>query len=636
MGENIVAPTQKSKPKTRRFFVAAVFGVAVFGMPVIDVFATRGEIYPNVRIAGIEVGGKTVADAKIALSGHTEKYLAQTATFTLGALQASVPSSTFLSFDIDAAIKNAEAVGNSGTSLSHMRQRLQARVKGVEIPLVSFAQEEPLAQALKSSFGTAQTEANNANFAFSFEGDNPTITISPETSGAVIDITATESKITLQAASLTSAPIELTLSPASAEFTTADLTTILPKVEELFASPQPEIKKGDKQWKIPYATLATWITPQREEENIRLSFDQDQIIKWLDTIAKEVEQKASDAVFEVSPDGKRATKFDIGTAGIELPRKENAALIAKAILDTLPAELITKESRPSVTTAQGLTEYGIKELVGRGTTNFKGSPPNRIKNIKRGAALLQGILISPGQEFSLLDALRPFTLENGYLPELVIKAAEGRTTPEIGGGLCQIGTTMFRTALNAGLPITERRNHSYRVSYYEPPVGMDATIYDPAPDFKFLNDTGYWLVLTTNVDGNNLTFELWGTKDGRKVEITDPVISNIKSPPAKKIIETLDLPVGTTKCTERAHMGSDAKFTYTVTYSDGRTEVKEFFSRYRPWQEVCLVGVEKLSAPEVPPTEVPLSPDAAAPTNGTTSEPAEIPADTGVPPPSQN
>jgi len=158
--------------------------------------------------------------------------------------------------------------------------------------------------------------------------------------------------------------------------------------------------------------------------------------------------------------------------------------------------------------------------------------------------------------------------------------------------------------LDSGLPILERQNHSYRVSYYEP-AGTDATIYNPKPDFRFINDTGNHILIQTYINGDELIFEFWGTKDGRKVVQTKPVIYNITSPPPTKYIETADLPPEKIKCTERAHNGASTSFDYTVTYPNNEVKETVFDSHYRPWQEVCLVGVEpeKLEATEEKPPE---------------------------------
>jgi vancomycin resistance protein YoaR len=220
---------------------------------------------------------------------------------------------------------------------------------------------------------------------------------------------------------------------------------------------------------------------------------------------------------------------------------------------------------------------------------------NRRHNIKVGAEALHGLLIKPGEEFSLLKALGEIDASNGYLPELVIK--ENKTVPEYGGGLCQIGTTVFRATFNSGLPVTARRNHSYRVTYYEP-AGTDATIYDPAPDYKFVNDTGHYILIQARLDKDDLTFDFWGTKDGREINYTQPTIYNIVKPAPTKMIETTDLPEGKKKCTESAHAGADAYFDYKVTYSNGEVKNQRFTSHYVPWQAVCLVGVKKITPPE--------------------------------------
>src|SRR3990167_3183667 len=101
----------------------------------------------------------------------------------------------------------------------------------------------------------------------------------------------------------------------------------------------------------------------------------------------------------------------------------------------------------------------VLEILGTGYSNFSGSPTNRVKNIRHAVVdKLNWVLIKPDEVFSLLSALRPFTIEGGYLPELVIKGDEIK--PEVAGGLCQVGSTTFRAVMNSGLPVTARRNHS--------------------------------------------------------------------------------------------------------------------------------------------------------------------------------
>ncbi len=164
---------------------------------------------------------------------------------------------------------------------------------------------------------------------------------------------------------------------------------------------------------------------------------------------------------------------------------------------------------------------GINGLIGRGESNFKGSPKNRIHNIKVGVEKFKGLIIKPNEIFSFNKFLGPVEKEQGFLPELVIKK-EG-TVPELGGGLCQVSSTTFRAAMNAGLPIKERKNHAYAVQYYSP-QGTDATIYPGSVDLKFINDTqGYILIWPYIKDNNYLVFDFYGTKDSRKVVLSKPI-----------------------------------------------------------------------------------------------------------------
>lgn len=242
-----------------------------------------------------------------------------------------------------------------------------------------------------------------------------------------------------------------------------------------------------------------------------------------------------------------------------------------------------------------LAELGIKELIGRGETSFVGSPTNRRLNIINGVSILQSALVKPGDEFSTVKTLGRVDDTTGFLPELVIK--ENRTTPEFGGGLCQVSTTLFRSVLNAGLKIVERQNHSYRVSYYEPPLGLDATIYLPKPDFRFLNDTPAHILVQGQVVGSKVIFELWGTKDGRVSSISNTTI--LSTTPAGEPIyaDTDTLPKGEVKQIEKAHDGAVTTVTYTVSRNGQQINQQVFKSVYKAWPARFLVGTKEEPAP---------------------------------------
>ena len=385
---------------------------------------------------------------------------------------------------------------------------------------------------------------------------------------------------------------------------------------------------GTSTWKfkIDKAGVAAWLSLARADINdtnspIQVTLSPEKISSFLDErVGKQINRDPVPARFIIK-NGK-VSSFQNGEDGLKVNDEQVIAAILKHFADK-SSDLITLavDRLPDLST-RAVDNMGIKEIIGTGHSNFVGSPVNRRHNIAVGSAAVNGLLIKPGDEFSLVKALGNVDASTGYLPELVIK--DNKTVPEDGGGLCQVGTTLFRAALESGLPITERHNHSYRVSYYEP-AGMDAAVYLPQPDVKFVNDTGNYILIQTRTSGNDLYFDFWGVKDGRQVKITKPVVYNIVKPAPAKTLETLDLKPGEKKCTEHAHDGADAYFDYTVTYpvieavnavaassssnlgasagvavssnvSAPAVKTHRFASHYTPWQEVCLIGVKQLSS----------------------------------------
>jgi vancomycin resistance protein YoaR len=143
--------------------------------------------------------------------------------------------------------------------------------------------------------------------------------------------------------------------------------------------------------------------------------------------------------------------------------------------------------------------------------------------------------------------------------------------------------------------VTERWPHAFRVSYYEPPIGLDATIYSPQVDLKWVNDTGHYILIQTAVDRQNstVTFRFYGTNPGRTVEMEGPFEDNPVSHGPAVYRDDPTLPKGQTKQIEWAKDGLDVTI-YRIV-KQGGVEVRRdtFFSRYRPWQAVYLVGAKE-------------------------------------------
>ncbi|MBI4973876.1 VanW family protein [Candidatus Roizmanbacteria bacterium] len=252
-----------------------------------------------------------------------------------------------------------------------------------------------------------------------------------------------------------------------------------------------------------------------------------------------------------------------------------------------------KPVQPEITLAKS-NSFGIEELIGEGVSNYTHSIPGRIHNVVFGASKFNGVLIPKGKTFSFNDTIGDISANTGYQPAYIIK--EGKTVLGDGGGVCQISTTLFRAALNSGLPIIERYAHAYRVSYYEngSKPGLDATVFAPTADLKIENNTPAAILIQTTVDEDNmlLYFRLYGKKDGRNAEISTPLLWDVAPPPTALYQDDPTLKRGITKQVDFPAWGGKASFNYKVTRANQVIFEKKFVSIYKPWQAIYLVGVQ--------------------------------------------
>lgn len=268
----------------------------------------------------------------------------------------------------------------------------------------------------------------------------------------------------------------------------------------------------------------------------RAQFNDAAIRTYLEDLSRKANHDPIDATFAVE-DG-RVTTFNTDKPGIALDIEKSMESIHAYLAENNMSPTEKSVSLPfntskSSISASEINNLGIVELIGEGKSNFRGSPANRIHNIKTATQRFNGILIKPGEEFSFVKTLGDVDGEHGYLPELVIK--KNKTEPEFGGGVCQVSTTVFRAAIYAGLEITARRNHAYPVSYYNP-QGMDSTIYIPKPDLRFINNTPGYILIQPKISGTELIIDFYGTNDGRVIEVDGPKI--IESNPDRSIKTT--------------------------------------------------------------------------------------------------
>jgi len=294
--------------------------------------------------------------------------------------------------------------------------------------------------------------------------------------------------------------------------------TLVDEIQDISGIKLDIYTREDKRT-IPSETIEKWFEPYirsyTNKKDIRIS--PEKVEEYLISIAPLINIPPVNAKF-ILVDGK-AEEFTPSEYGQNLDIDVSKKLIIEAIINgkkevILPVNMI----EPSITLDR-VNELGITTLIGRGESDFRGSPPSRAHNIKVGSARYNGTILKPGEEFSFNSLLGEVGEQNGYQPELVIKG--GKLIYEYGGGLCQVSTTLFRAAIMAGLPILERKPHSFPVRYYDP-QGFDATIYPGVVDLKFKNDMSGHILIQSRIEGTKLIFDIYGPDNGRKVVLDGP------------------------------------------------------------------------------------------------------------------
>lgn len=578
-----------------------VFFVLALGITYVWAGQYEGKIAPNVSVGPIHVGGMNPELARQAIQTKIDAVLTSGIPIRVGNETKTLPLATLVSgdliedveFSLDAALFQAAQSNRSWWLLASLWKKQN-------VPFSITVNKDTVKQNVYRQFPDSETLAQDSTFTFSFTESGWTADVTPASSGREFQwetfFAELEQRLTSLEATEVVLEVRATAPSVTEEMARAQIGDLY---EIVNAAPFTFTYTDERGRAFAYAlslrefSLMLIPTPEGKPKIDEAAFN-----GFLDPIATALERPAQDARLEI--DNGRVIEFVENKAGLKLDREATYRNFVAGLAGSGdPAyKLIFHAEEPAVDVGE-VNDLGIDQILGTGTSSYRGSPMNRRKNIQNGVRLLNGLLIPPGDTFSLINALKPFDTDNGYLPELVIKG--NKITPELGGGLCQIGTTTFRAALNSGLPIVERRNHSLVVSYYNDPSnnnpGTDATIYEPAPDFKFLNDTGHYILFQAEnlVDTQELRFTFWGTSDGRKGSYSSPVVERWIPVGETQFVETTDLEPGKEQCQE-AHIGADATFDYTIVRPDSTEEKTTFTSHYRPLPRICLVGVEQLTA----------------------------------------
>lgn len=566
--------------------------------------AYAGRIFPGVSVAGVDLSGLSPSAAAVKLSQTLSYPNTGKILFRDGErVWVASPVELGMVFDPTASANAAYKHGRAGGLFAALSGQVSARGLGADVaPVVLFDQR--VAYAYLQNIAV-QVDQPIAEAVLRVDGTN--VIAEPGRVGRSLNLDATLIYLGSQLQSFRDGEVPLVI-----QETTPRLLDVTPQAElarvmlsQPFTMTLPNAGAGSPgPWTFDVNVLANMLSFNMIDSGgvpqLQVGLDENALRNSLNDLKVMVDRNPKDARF----------LFNEGTGQIEavsqsaIGRVMDVEASIAAINGALQrgehnVNLVVSEQQPAVTDQATGAELGIVQLVASQTTYFYGSSEARIQNIVTAAAQYDGLLVAPGEVFSMGSVLGDVSLENGYAEALIIYG--GRTIKGVGGGVCQVSTTLFRTVFFAGFPVVERYSHAYRVSYYEMDrsgsvdtdfAGLDATVYFPLVDFKFKNDTPYWMLFETdvNVAARTITWKIYSTSDGRSVtwETTGP--QNVVSAPETVFEENPELKTNELKQVDYAAEGADVTVTRTVWRSGAIYFTDQFRTHYEPWAAVCQYG----------------------------------------------
>lgn len=587
------------------------------------------KFYPQTFVSGVDLSGRTKIEAESLLEEKDKAYADKEIVINYVGRETKItPAQINSSFNPQADLDQlfAETHPNFFASIFIS---LENQILGREINQAANIDEtkatEIINQLAQDNFQAPQDASleiadNSIVFSEAKSGEGPDLKIALET-------------VKDQISSLKTAKISLNKTKLDPAISDVNLAQAYFKVSNLLQNKGFDLKKGSntiyrvnsrdlKNWlkfeKKTYANFedtglfkgrvagisistkdesGVFVLPQlvRNKNTLEAYIDTNKVNNFILMLAAKIDEEPQDAKLAIVNNAVSVVEKE--SYGRELDQKKlfeeiNLRLNSSSENDIqLSVVTLTPEVR-----SNNISELGIKEKIAVGESSFAGSPKNRINNLTIGTSKFNGAIVKPDEAASFAKIVGDVDESQGYLPELVIKGTE--TIQELGGGMCQVSTTFYRAALNAGVPIIERHAHAYLVGYYKD--GPDATVYVPSTDLKWKNDTGHYILLQTSVDPakKKVTFTLWGTNDGRKIAVSAPTYTDIVPAPTDPYyVDDPTYPIGYLVEEEHPHEGATGTIVRTITYPAGKTKTDTIKSTYKPWPAKMRRGTGPVDLP---------------------------------------
>jgi vancomycin resistance protein YoaR len=599
-------PFPRRLPVAAQILTAVVGGLMLFlGIVVVWVLGYQlvyaGRVFPGVSVAGVDLSGLSPQDAALKLNQNLSYPINGKVLFRYGdkAWVAS-PAQLGMVFDASSSAEAAYRLGRSGGLFAALDGQIRARGFGYDVaPVILFDQRvayqylQGLSQQINQPVVQARINLNGTE-----------VTAQPGQPGRTLNVEGTLLVLSAQLQTFRDGEVPLVVDEVQPQV--ADLSAQANLARQILSAPLqlviPNAGPNDPgPWVYDPQVLANMIGAQPVQNgnkvDVQLTLDPNALRQILTGIEPQIDRAASNPLFHFNEATKQLVLLSPSVTGRSLDVDASIKAITDALMQgqhTVP--LVVKEVQPALTDTATAQQLGITQVVSQQTTYFWGSNDARIQNITTAAARFDGVLVAPGETFSMGQTLGDISLNNGYAEALIIYG--NQTIKGVGGGVCQVSTTLFRTVFFGGYPVVERIPHAYRVSYYEETstgadnvkmAGLDATVYFPLVDFQFKNDSQYWILMETHVDlgSRSLTWTFYSTSDGRSVQWNTTGPQNVVPAPDAKFVVNPDLKAGAMQQTDWAANGADVDVTRTVMKNGAVYFQDEFKTHYEAWQAVC-------------------------------------------------
>lgn len=556
---------------------------------VIDAVSSMGRVHPGVSIGGVNVGGKAPADVIAMLKAELPRKAAVPVTVSQGTTTWKVKASDIgASFDYLALSDSAMAVGRSGSFFGAIGQRFHAWFGGTQLPAPATADPDKLSATIDRIASAIDVAPKDAALKVSASG----VTMKPSSIGVAVDQTKLQADL-LNAFTAESRAVSVRASTAQPKINDAAAQSAQAIVEKMIAAPV-SVTYQAKTWTLSAAQLAKMITFQQLETSSTPA-------RWvLDPVIGTAEASKTLVPLVGAALGTPPRNARFKTQGGKVTIVPSADGVGPDVADFSASlttllkneargrslELRTKITAPTLTTDQARS-MGIHDRISTFTTTYGGSIAPRINNIHVLGAALDGKLVAPGATFSLNGAVGERTAAKGYQEAFAI--VKGKLVQQMGGGICQVATTIFNAVFLSGFPVLERINHSYYLAHY--PTGRDATVSWGGPDLRWKNTTSKWVLVSVSYTSDSITVSLYGTSP--KYDVTYTTGPFTKDQPFNTI-KVLDptLPVGEMNIVDSGVDGRSVVVTRTVKQGGTVIRTDTFTSNYTPKDETVKVGTK--------------------------------------------